>query len=147
MEEKTIFRAHDESEWKLPESLDEEPLKKSEKDIDVVFDDIKSVLESLDTTTFDLADEVEPAETEEVSSVETEEIKPAPENKPEKHNKVKKEKTKKGLFSNFSGFGKVIFILGILLIIGSLGVIVYTQFGILYQIVKDKVVSSKLLKF
>ena len=142
MEEKTIFRAHDDNEpKKQPEFLDEKPFQEVEDDFEVEFNDIRSVLESLEATPVVPAEEFEPTEefklVEKSNLVEEDiptevdrpekESKPAKEKKTTKTKKAKVEKTKKGFLSSFSGFGKVIFILGLLLIIGSLGVIAYSQ--------------------
>ena len=87
MEEKTIFRLHDENDVKQPESLEEKTI---------------------------------PEVVEEIVD-----------NTPKKDEPIKKSKKgktkKKGLFSQMSGSAKVFFVLGLLLVIGSIGALAYTQ--------------------
>ena len=87
MEEKTIFRLHNENDDKQPESLEE-----------------KTIPETIEDKTENTIKEDEPIK------------------------KTKKAKSKKkGLLNQMSGFAKVLFILGVIMIVGSLGVVGVAQ--------------------
>ena len=90
MEEKTIFRVHDENEWHQPDSVETEKVKK----------EVKSTRHTDENV-----------------------------NKPVRNNKSDngKSRKKKGLMSQFSAAGKVAFILGLILIVASVGVIGATE--------------------
>ena len=90
MEEKTIFRVHDENEWHQPDSVETEKVK----------------------------NEVKPTRHTDENV-----------NKPVRNNKSGNGKSRKnkGLMSQFSAAGKVAFILGLILIVASVGVIGATE--------------------
>ena len=90
MEEKTIFRVHDENEWHQPDSVEPEKVKK----------EVKSTRHTDENV-----------------------------NKPVRNNKSGngKSRKKKSLMSQFSAAGKVAFILGLILIVASVGVIGATE--------------------